>query len=93
MNNIKLSLAAAALFVGLGTVGASAMPMTNLSGVDVGAKTDQVRMVCDQWGRCSSRSSYNSYGSYGYNSPRYNRSYNSSRYYGGHRAKSRYRQY
>jgi hypothetical protein len=74
MNKIKVSLAAAALFVGLGAAGASAMPMNNLSGIDVGAKLDQVRMVCDQWGRCWWRPNYYSYGTYGY--------YGGSRYYG-----------
>jgi hypothetical protein len=60
MNKITLSLAAAA-FVGLGTVGASAMPAGNLSIVNVGLQADQVRMVCNQWGRCWNVGHYRSY--------------------------------
>ena len=47
-----VTLAAAALFVGVGTGGASAMPMNDLAALDVGAKPDQVRMVCNRWGQC-----------------------------------------
>ncbi|HEY5504649.1 MAG TPA: hypothetical protein VIK28_05775 [Sedimentisphaerales bacterium] len=53
-----VTLAAAALFVGVGTIGVSAMPMNNLSGIDVGVKPDQVRMVCNRWGRCWWRPNY-----------------------------------
>jgi hypothetical protein len=52
MNIIKLTLAAGTLAVGLAT-SASAMPMPNLGTVDVGAaQVDQVRLVCNRWGRC-----------------------------------------
>jgi hypothetical protein len=89
MNKINLSIAASALLVGLGTAGASAMPMNNLSGIDVGAKTEQVRLVCDRFGRCWSRPNYYSYGAYGYDpyvysGPGYYSGYGyGSRYYGG----------
>ena len=67
MNKIKIGLATAALVVGLGTAGASAMPMNNFSAIDVGAKPEQVHMVCNQWGRCWNRRSYYSYeDDYGY---------------------------
>jgi len=68
-----VTLAAAALFVGVGTIGVSAMPLNNLSGIDAGVKPDQVRLVCDRWGRCWRRPNY--YGGgyrYGYG-PRYYR--------------------
>ena len=52
MNVIKLTLAAATLTVGL-AASASAMPLPNLGTVDVGAaQVDQVRLVCNRWGRC-----------------------------------------
>lgn len=52
MNVLKLTLAAATLSVGL-AASASAMPLSNLGTVDVGsAQVDQVRLVCNRWGRC-----------------------------------------
>ena len=96
MNKINLSLAAAALFVGLGTAGASAMPINNLSGINVGAKTEQVRTVCNRYGRCWWRPNYYSYGAYGYDSygyspGYYSYGYSSPHYYGGWRGGGRHR--
>jgi hypothetical protein len=71
-----VTLAAAALFVGVGTIGVSAMPMNSLSSIDVGVKPDQVRTVCNRWGRCWWRPDY--YGGYGYG-------HRHHYYYGGHR--------
>ena len=51
MNVLKLTLAAATLTVGL-TISASAMPLSNLGTVDVGIQADQVRTVCNAYGRC-----------------------------------------
>ena len=102
MNKINLSLAAAALFVGLGTASVAAMPMNNLSGMDIGAKAEQVRTVCNRYGRCWWRPNYYSYGGYGYGaygydpyvytSPGYySYGYSSPRYYGGWRGGGRHR--
>src|SRR5450755_3676877 len=103
MNKINFSIAAAALFVGLGTAGASAMPMNSLSGIDVGSKTEQVRLVCDRFGRCWSRPNYYRYGGYGYGayasdpygyaSPGYYSYYSGPRYYGGWRGGWRHRRW
>ena len=46
----KLTLAVAALVIGLGTASATAMPVDNLAGVGTGLKVDQVRIVCNAWG-------------------------------------------
>ena len=52
MNIIKLTLAAATLSVGL-AASASALPVGNLGTVNVGGiQADQVRLVCNRWGRC-----------------------------------------
>jgi hypothetical protein len=61
----KLTLAIAALVIGLGTASATAMPVDNLAGVGTGLKVDQVRIVCNAWGRCWRRPNYD-YGAYGY---------------------------
>jgi len=60
----KLTLAVAALVIGLGTASATAMPVDNLAGVGTGLKVDQVRIVCNAWGRCWRPNYY--YGAYGY---------------------------
>ena len=56
MSKLKLSLAAIAICTGLGMSGASALPLTDLSGVANAtgptAQVDQVRLVCNRWGRC-----------------------------------------
>ena len=51
MNALKLTVAAATLAVGF-TVSASAMPVSKLGTVDIGTQADQVRTVCNRWGRC-----------------------------------------
>ena len=70
MNVIKLTLAAATLSVGL-AASASAMPLAPLGTVDVGGvKTDQVRLVCNRWGRCWRTGGY-----YGFYRGGYHRGY------------------
>ena len=52
MNIIKLTIAAAALTVGFAASG-SALPVGNLGTVDIGGiQADQVRLVCNRYGRC-----------------------------------------
>jgi len=52
MNVLKLTLAAATLTVGL-AASASALPIGNLGTVKVdGIQAEQVRLVCNRWGRC-----------------------------------------
>jgi hypothetical protein len=52
MSIIKLTLAAATLTVGL-AASASALPIGNLGTVNAGGiQTEQVRLVCNRWGRC-----------------------------------------
>jgi len=51
MQLLKTTIAAAALSVGL-AVSASAMPVPRLSTDMVTPQVDQVRIVCDRWGRC-----------------------------------------
>ena len=64
MNTIKLTLAAATLTVGL-AASASALPIGKIGTVDVGGiQADQVRLVCNRWGRCWHTRGYG-YG-YGY---------------------------
>jgi hypothetical protein len=49
---LKLTIAAAALLVGL-TTAAPAMPVNNLAGLKTdGLEVEQVRLVCNRWGRC-----------------------------------------
>jgi len=79
MNKFNL-IGAVALFAGFGITGAYAMPANSLSGLNVGAKPEQVRLVCNRWGRCWRRPDY-AY-SYGYAQPSYGYGYG---YYGGGR--------
>ena len=54
MNILKLTLAAATFSVAL-AASASAMPVGNIGGIGSGvgsAQPEQVRLVCNQWGRC-----------------------------------------
>ncbi len=51
MSNIKLALIAGVLAAGLSS-GAQAMPVSNLGAVDTGAEPQQVRWICNAWGRC-----------------------------------------
>ena len=53
MPKFKLALAAIAVSAGLGMSGASAMPLVRLNATEAGAaQVDQVRLVCNRWGRC-----------------------------------------
>jgi hypothetical protein len=51
MNVVKLTLAAATITLGLAT-SVSAMPLPNLGTVDLGTQVDQVRTICNAYGRC-----------------------------------------
>jgi hypothetical protein len=51
MNALKLTVAAAALTLGL-AVSASAMPIQKLDTGITAPQVDQVRLVCNRWGRC-----------------------------------------
>ena len=79
-----------ALVVGLAALGATALTTAGASAMPNGlpqagqstgqtANVDQVRLVCNAYGRCWHRPNY--YGAYGYR-PNYYRSYG---YYGHHR--------
>ena len=81
MTNLRLTLLAAASIGAVSVGGASAMPFDNSLAALNGSNTQQVRIVCDQFGRCyDTRRNYRSnahnrsgyaYGAYGqrYNSP------------------------
>ena len=65
MNIIKLTLAAATLTIGI-AASAAALPIDKLGTVEVdGIQADQVRLVCNRWGRCW-RTGYPVYRGYGY---------------------------
>ena len=65
MNIIKLTLAAATLTIGI-AASASALPVDKLSTIAVdGIQADQVRLVCNRYGRCW-RTGYPVYRGYGY---------------------------
>ncbi len=66
MPKLKITLAAIALSAGLGMSAASAMPVSDLGGVKAGpsAQVDQVRLVCNRWGRCWRTGGYRYYGGY-----------------------------
>ena len=52
MNIIKLTLAAATMTVGL-AASAAALPVGNLGAVNAGGiQAEQVRLVCNRYGRC-----------------------------------------
>jgi hypothetical protein len=52
MNVLKLTLAAATLTIGL-AASASALPVDKLGTVNAGGiQADQVRLVCNRYGRC-----------------------------------------
>jgi len=64
MNIIKLTLAAATLTVGL-AASASALPVGNIGTVNAGGiQADQVRLVCNHWGRCWHVGGYGGYHGY-----------------------------
>jgi len=71
MSKIKLALIAGVLATGL-SAGAQAMPISNLATVDTAAAPEQVRWVCNAWGRCWWRPNYyyRPYGFY-YGGPRF----------------------
>jgi len=77
MSKLKLACATALLFGGLVTT-TSAMPVAPLP-ADPASNVDQVRMVCNEWGRCWWRP-YGYYGGYG---PRVYGGYG-RRYYGAY---------
>jgi len=87
MSKLKLALMAGLLATGLGA-GAQAMPAANLAAVDTAAAPQQVRWVCNAWGRCWWRPNrwYRPYAYYRgprfYAGPRYFRG--GPRYYGPH---------
>ena len=65
MNIIKLTLAAATLTIGI-AASASALPIDKLGTVEAnGIQADQVRLVCNRWGRCWHTGGYRVYRSYG----------------------------
>jgi hypothetical protein len=70
MKSLPLVLAAVAVWGAAATTGASAMPVAPIQ-TEQTSNTEQVRWVCNYYGRCWWRPNY--YGYYGY--PRY-------RYYG-----------
>lgn len=51
MKLVKTTVAAAALVLGI-AASASAMPAQQLGTEMTSAKVDQVRLVCNRWGRC-----------------------------------------
>jgi len=77
MNVIKLTLVAATLSLGL-TASSVALPVDRLGALvqEHGVQADQVRTVCNQWGRCWWVPGRRYYGGYGFYGPR--------RYYGGY---------
>ncbi len=67
---IKMTLLACAAVAGLAVSSGSASAMPNgMQGIQSGSAAEQVRYVCNAWGRCWWRPNY--YGSYGYAGPRY----------------------
>jgi len=74
--NLKIGLVAASLFGAIvASPAASAMPIAPAPAISQVSGVEQVRMVCDAWGRCFWRPNY--YG--GYYGPR---PYYGPRYYG-----------
>ena len=70
MNIIKLTLAAATVTIGI-AASASALPVDKLGIVEAnGIQADQVRLVCNRWGRCWHTGGYRAY-RYGYRRHRY----------------------
>lgn len=77
----KIGLVAASLFGALAASSpASAMPVAPAPATPQVADVEQVRMVCDAWGRCFWRPNY--YGYYGAPAPYYGPRYYGPRYYG-----------
>lgn len=82
----RLALLTVAAAAGLALTSGAASAMPNglqgaPSGVAAGSGAEQVRYVCNAWGRCWWRPNY--YGAYGYyGGPRYYGYYGGPRYYG-----------
>ena len=86
----RMALLAVAAAAGLAlTSGAASATPNGLLGaqsdVKAGTGAEQVRYVCNEWGRCWWRPNYyGAYGAYGYyGRPRYYGYYGGPRYYGG----------
>lgn len=78
---LKIGLVAASLFGALAASSpASAMPVAPAPATPQVSDVEQVRMVCDAWGRCFWRPTY--YGYYGAPAPYYGPRYYGPRYYG-----------
>lgn len=78
--NLKIGLVAATLFGALAAPpAASAMPIAPAPATPEVSNVEQVRMVCNAWGRCWWRPNY--YGYYG-PGPYYGPRYYGPRYYG-----------
>ncbi|MGY4623867.1 hypothetical protein [Bradyrhizobium sp. USDA 4486] len=76
--NLKTGLVAASLFGALAASPAAfAMPVAPTPATPQVSGVEQVRMVCNAWGRCWWRPNY-----YGYYGPRPNYGYYAPRYYG-----------
>jgi hypothetical protein len=73
MKNITMTLLAAAAIGAISIGGASAMPFNNLSAALGESHVQDVRLVCDRFGRC-----YNTRRAY-----RHSRTYYAPRYYNG----------
>ena len=81
---LRIGLVAASLLGAVASSAASAMPIAPAPATPQVSDVEQVRMVCDAWGRCFWRPNY--YGYYAprpYYGPRYApRFYGGPRYYG-----------
>lgn len=78
---VRIGLVAASLFGALAALSpASAMPVAPAPATPQVSDVEQVRMVCDAWGRCFWRPNY--YGYYGAPAPYYGPRYYGPRYYG-----------
>lgn len=85
MSRIKLALMAGLIAAGVSAGfggGAQAMPIANLGTVDTAAAPEEVRWVCNRWGRCWWQPN-RLYGPYAYY--RGPRVYGGPRFYGGPR--------
>lgn len=78
MKRLPLVLAAAAVWGTAATTGASAIPVAPIQ-TEQTSNTEQVRWVCNYYGRCWWRPNY--YGYYGYGYPRYRYRYWRRRYW------------
>ncbi len=87
---IRLALLAVAAAAGMALTSGAASAMPNglqgaQSDVKAGTAAEQVRYVCNAWGRCWWRPNYyGGYGYYGYGGPRYYGYGYGPRFYGGY---------